>query len=202
MRPEPGDGQPASPRRSSRSRRSARFGNFVYARPRGALYAFSIHRASWFLDSRVAERERRDLWPAPTNSKIYRSSNTNGSVPCSVRTANGNGFTDISTLVQQVGHQVQDARAGVISSNFSTAVIPALGAATSADHNPFNDHARVAATAAEVSDASAAVNVRAAAVLGELPKRGRPNRRDPRPKVPRRYRPGAEHHQRTSGQKP
>jgi hypothetical protein len=79
--------------------------------------------------------------------------------------AAGEGFTDVSNLGWQVGEQAQEARSGVINSNFSTAVIPALAGATSGDHHPFNEHARTATTAAKVSDASAQVNTRGAAAV-------------------------------------
>ena len=79
--------------------------------------------------------------------------------------ATGQGFTDVSDLGRQVGQQVQEARSEVIRSNFSTSVIPTLARATTTDHVPFTDHARTAATAAEVSDASAQVNIRGAAAV-------------------------------------
>ena len=79
--------------------------------------------------------------------------------------ATGAGFTDVSHMGRQIGHQTQQARADVIGSQFSTTVIPSLGHATASDHQPFNSHARTAATAAEVSDASAQVNTRGAQAI-------------------------------------
>jgi hypothetical protein len=76
--------------------------------------------------------------------------------------AGGTGFTDVSNLGRQAGQQAQEARSGVIGSNFSSAVIPNMAAATTTDHEPFDSHARMAATAAQVSDASAKVNIRGA----------------------------------------
>jgi hypothetical protein len=77
--------------------------------------------------------------------------------------ATGEGFTDVGNLGRQVGDQSQQARSGVVGSNFSASVVPALAGATTTDHVPFTDYARTAATASEVSDASARVNIRGAA---------------------------------------
>jgi hypothetical protein len=77
--------------------------------------------------------------------------------------ASGDGFVDVHNLGRQVGHQTQQARAEVVGSNFSTAVVPAAASATTSDHVPFEQHAATARTAGQVADASAQVNIRGAA---------------------------------------
>lgn len=85
-----------------------------------------------------------------------------GSAPVS-----GDGWQDVAARIRAVAHAVDDLHTAVVSSNFSTTVLPNYVAATRTDTVPFTRGAEAADVFSGVTDSSAKVNVDGANAIAD-----------------------------------